>query len=55
MPRSSSAVWLISEVRNVFVTIVRILKYMEQCKYYDVHLGNHIICQKFHKSVYLSA
>ena len=33
MPRSSSAVWLISEVRNVFVTVVRIFKYMEQCKY----------------------
>ena len=56
MPRSSSAVWLIS-VRNVFVTVERCFKSTEQCKYYDVHRSssNHIIYKKCHRSVYLLA
>ena len=53
MARSSSAVCLISEVRNVFVTAERSFKSVEHCKYSDVHLGNNIICQKCHKLVYL--
>ena len=46
VPRSSSPVWLISEVKDVFVTVEHSFKYMWRCKYYDVHLGNHIICKK---------
>ena len=44
MPRSSSAVWLISEVIDVFMTVESSFKSFEQCKYYDVHHSNHSIC-----------
>ena len=55
MSRTSSAVWLISGVINVFADVENSFKYTESVNIMMHILGNDIICKKSHKIVYLLA